>query len=280
MRRAAALLGAALSLCAGPGVRPAAAQDGDEFVNFAFASRLGSGVYDVNGRLIQIYRIGITTALFEQNETRRWRLDLSAPLTIGLYDFKPIDIVTEGVPTHFDSYSLTPGVRFTWPMAAHWKMMPFVNVGPVHEGTTDSTSWVYTLGVRSEAHLPGARGLVWIVRDEFAWSGMADSGDTLADEFGEFHNGVEAWFPLNAWIRGKQMRMAPFAVAYYYWDGGEFVSSQDVEANPLGLQWEAGVLLDTQPSLEIWGIGLPSIGLSYRGGGDFDSIRLVLGSSF
>ncbi len=283
-RRRAVLLGAALCLAALAAVRPAAAQDADEFVNFAFACRLGSGVYSVDGQTIQIYRIGITTTLLEETETRPWRLDLSAPLTIGFYDFKPVDVIDEGLPTHLDSYSLTPGVRFTFPLATNWKMMPFVNGGPVRENATDSTSWVYTIGVRSEAHFPGARGLEWILRDEWVWSGMADSGETLADEFGEFHNGVEAWFPLNAAIRGKQLKIAPFVVVYYYWDDGEFVSTRSgagtLDASPYGLQWEAGVLLDTAPSLEIWGIGLPSIGLSYRGGGDFDSIRLVLGSSF
>jgi hypothetical protein len=279
-RRAAILLGAALCLAAAPAARPAAAQDAEEFVNFAFASRLGSGVYDVGGRTIQIYRIGITTALYHENDARKWRLELSTPLTIGLFDFEPRDILTEGVPTHFDSYSLTPGLRFTWPMSERWRIMPFLNAGPVHEGATDSTSWVYTIGVRSEAHLRQGDHLEWIVRDEFVWSGMAESGVTLADEFGEFHNGAEAWFPLNATIRGKQLKMAPFVVAYYYWDGGEFLNDPGVEADPYGLQFEVGVLFVTEPQLTVFKLGIPEIGLSYRWGDGFESIRLVLGHSF
>jgi hypothetical protein len=57
-----------------------------QLAHFAFASQLGSGVYSISGRTIQIYRLPVGWEVAEP-EGRRPGLRLKLPLTIGLYDF-------------------------------------------------------------------------------------------------------------------------------------------------------------------------------------------------
>lgn len=260
-------------------VMPACAQEDDAFINFAFASRMGSGVYDISGRTIQVYRIPIAVGLVRDTDERPLGLDLIAPITLGFYDFEPRDVLDEGVPSHSDAYSITPGVRLTWIVKPRWTLAPFAQAGPVRETATDSTSAVYTVGVRSEARLPPGK-VDWEVRNELVWSGMAESGDRLADSFGEFKGGVELWHDMPAAIGGAQLRMGWFAVGYYYWTRAEFVDSESVQPKLYGLQGEIGFSFTTEPRLEIWKVKVPKIGISYRHGDSLGSFRLVIGTSF
>jgi len=94
----------------------------------------------------------------------------------------------ERPPDRFDTVGLTPGLRFDIPTTKRWTLFPFAQGGPVRDFSTESTAWVYTVGLTSEARLP--RGdLEWIVRGELAWSGMNPSGEELKETFGEFTQG-------------------------------------------------------------------------------------------
>lgn len=276
MVRSSWILAAAVIL--GP-AGTARAQDATDLVNFAFASRLGSGIYDVDGRTIQIYRIPIGFRPVRLEDGRRFGLEVRLPVTIGLFDFKPGDVLDEGLPDRFDSVGFTPGVLFEVPVTPKWTALPFVEFGPVYEGQTGTTSWVYTVGCTSETKFQSGPGEVHI-RNELAWSGMGSGGDVVADTFGEFVNGFEVWRPLATTVGGHRLVTGAFAANYFYWSRAEFVGTEEIQPELLRLQWEVGAMLRTAPRAALWKIPIPDVGLSYRWGNDLSTIRLVLGRTF
>ena len=77
-------------------------------VNYVFATDLGSGVYDLDGRTLQIYKLTYEKELRESTpEQLGVRFDL--PVTFGFFDFKPTDVLSSGLPTRVDSFSVVPG---------------------------------------------------------------------------------------------------------------------------------------------------------------------------
>src|SRR5690349_4954011 len=73
-------------------------------ISYVFATDLGSGVYDLGGRTLQIYRLTYTKELREPTpEKFGARLDL--PVTFGFLDFSPVDVISRGLPTRIDSFS-------------------------------------------------------------------------------------------------------------------------------------------------------------------------------
>ena len=79
-----------------------------ESINYVFATDLGSGVYDLGGRTLQIYRYTYRKELRETTPARvgaRFML----PVTAGFFDFNPVDVISNGPPTRVDSFSIVPG---------------------------------------------------------------------------------------------------------------------------------------------------------------------------
>jgi len=177
-------------------------------VNYAFATQLGSGVYSVAGRLIQVYRIPFSYKVREEKEGD-WGLRVTFPVTVGLYDFKAVDVLETGVPEHMDAASLVPGLEFRVPVLKDWLLKPYMEagVGKEHSGGADFR--IASGGVRSLADFrPGnftlARG------NTLGYAGVEPTGDRPADDLVMFETGLEARHSLGA-IRGNPMASASTA---------------------------------------------------------------------
>src|SRR6187402_2775557 len=125
MGRCARAFGALLllTLAASAGAQTPAETREDEAVgqslNYVFATDLGSGVYDLDGRTLQIYRFTYERVLREVDEdTLGVRFVL--PLTFGFFDFTPFDVLSHGIPTRVDSFSLVPGVELDHLLPDDW----------------------------------------------------------------------------------------------------------------------------------------------------------------
>ena len=67
-------------------------------VNYVFATDLGSGVYDLDGRTLQIYQLTYRKELREATP-EKFGVEFELPVTFGFFDFKPVDVLSEGIPT-------------------------------------------------------------------------------------------------------------------------------------------------------------------------------------
>jgi hypothetical protein len=78
-------------------------------INFGFATQLGSGIYSVSGRTLQVYRLPFGYTLPAEDDARI-RPRLTLPVSIGFVDFKPRDVVDSGLPEGLDTVSIVPGI--------------------------------------------------------------------------------------------------------------------------------------------------------------------------
>src|SRR5687767_7579540 len=120
-------------------------------VNYVFATDLGSGLYDLGGRTLQIYRF---TYRREWRETTPDKVGIRfvLPVTAGFFDFNPVDVISSGPPTRVDSFSVVPGIELDWQLPGDWHVIPYARAGfSVASSSVDG--WLYGAGVRAERRL-------------------------------------------------------------------------------------------------------------------------------
>src|SRR5512134_3864622 len=98
------------------------------FIDFGFATQLGSGVYTMSGRTLQVYRLPFGYEP-DHADDARVRVRLTFPVTFGLLDFKPVDVIDTGLPESLDSLSFVPGVAVDVTLRPGWQLEPFVEAG-------------------------------------------------------------------------------------------------------------------------------------------------------
>jgi hypothetical protein len=249
----------------------------EQLVNYAFATQLGSGVYDVSGRTLQIYRLPFGYS-FSEPRSDRPGVSLTLPVTLGLLDFEPRDVLDTGVPDSLDTLSFVPGIQLDFALNPHWHFLPFGEFGRAWDLGGDVDADVYSFG----AHGSGL------------WS--TDALDSLRVDIGltytavnpqELHKddvlllelGVEGRRPLALSIAGRPLDWGVYALAQAFVDRAEEPLDQSAaQADPL--QFEVGLTLGTRDPVTVWHIPVPRVGVGFRFGEELEVWRLVLGAPF
>lgn len=250
----------------------------DEQLPFAFAYRLGSGVYTAGGRTIQIYRLSFSATILEP-KGRDFGLELSLPVTIGFYDFKALDVLDSGLPEQVGAISFTPGLRVPIAVRANWTLTPFAEVGPARESDTDTTTWVYGLGLESLATFSSGPG-IFRLNNAFAYVGE-DPSDQPGGSLIEVDTGLEYRLPLG-WMIGKhEVDFGGYGQSFRYWrEEDELRAFFRPATRTLVANWEVGFTFGTVAPWKVLKIPLPRVGIGYRFGEEAASWRLALGSVF
>ncbi len=260
-------------------IRPAAAQElraeESNVLHFAFASQVGTGVYDVNGRTVQIYRIPVGVRLPEVDPAWGWKVTL--PVTLGFFDLEPQDFLGADLREQFSTVSFVPGLRFELPVRSNITLEPFAEGGMAWDLSGGTRTWVYATGLASEIRFPWHE-LDGRLGNRLLWAGITGDGALLADDYGELETGLELSQPLWFAIHGRPVDVGLFAASYLYFEPLEALrSTGDSE---MRAQWEVGFTFGTRPPFAYKKIPMPRIGLSYRFGDGLSAARLVLGAPF
>ena len=275
-----------LALCVASAVARAAEDPAP--LSFAFASQAGSGIYDIEGRVVQIYRIPVDFTVRPMNDERRWGAKVRMPVTFGFYDYKASDALEGQFPTHVGTASLVPGVCFDVRAKPNWVLSPYVDFGAAKDFSGGSLVWVYDAGLQSVVSFPAG---TWDVRagQELLWAGAAQAEDPLTGWYGEADVGFEFRHEL-PWNLGKSRAdIGVFAVYHrYFKHSRSFESSSPIatySAEPATIpgvdeQTEVGVSFGTRPKLAWWKLSMPKLGLSYRFGDGISAVRIVFGEIF
>jgi hypothetical protein len=243
-------------------------------INYVFATDLGSGVYSLGGRTLQIYRFTYDKELREASQTQlgaRFVL----PVTAGFFDFSPIDVISQGPPTRVDSFSVVPGIELDHVMANDWHFIPYVRAGfSVASSSVDG--WLYGTGIRLERHLE-SNGWDSFLRTELAYAGVKYRNNTPDDGFARLRQGFDFTRGLGWRIRGHEVELGVYAI---------FDAILDPPTAPLAnageepVQMEFGITFATRPRFRIWRFDAPRIGFGYRMAGELSAFRIVLGVPF
>jgi hypothetical protein len=173
-------------LAASPQARAAA----DTSLSFAFAAQAGSGIYSIEGRVVQIYRIPVDFTVRPLEDDSVWGAVLGVPVTLGFYDYTTADLLEGDFPSHVGTASLLPGVEFPVRALDRWTLYPHADAGAAKDFSGDNLVWIYDTGVRSIVSFPAGS---WNARagQELLWAGAAQTGNALTDWYAEAMAGFE-----------------------------------------------------------------------------------------
>ncbi len=268
----------ALSLGATPAATAAESlrQSQEPIANFAFASQLGAGVYSVDGRAVQIYRLPFHWELRPPTE-ERVGLDITLPVTLGFYGYHVEDVVTEGLPESVDTYSFLPGLEVSRMYGKQWRLATFGEVGIATVHTSSSTSLIYSTGVRArydfrigEFHTRYATELLYAA---------SQVPEQVKDSMTRLSNGIDALRHTRMSMRGETVDFGPYLLNQWYLKRPTAPVSSS--APPMAtVQWELGVTIGTVNPSYLWKVPIPRIGVGYRFGSDLSIVRLVFGAAF
>jgi len=249
----------------------------DSPVNYAYAALLGSGIYSISGRTIQIYTITGHVTLGQPRD-ERIGVRLILPVTLGFFDFEPDDLLETGLPEGVNTLSFVPGVELAIPLRRGWTLFPWVQAGAALDFSADQQSWIFAGGVdaRWEKRI-GARLLRASLRPFYAGNVLEGFGSY--DDYGEVDLAIEAREPLGACLGRAELDLGYFVIAYYYTQDLSFLRAPSTRLG-LSNQFEAGFTVGTVRPVRVWGVRLPRVGFSYRFGSGVPSVRLVLGAPF
>lgn len=257
------------------GFSEAAVRGDRRFTSYAYAHELGSGIYDFDGRTLQVYRLPFSKRLREPQATRPG-LRLTLPLTLGFLDFEPRDVIETGLPQQIDSISFVPGIEFEFALERGWSVLPYAKLGATVNDASEVTATIAGAGV--SGHRDFALGDADAhYAAEALWSGIDYRASLADDSFVRVRNGLELRRALGPAVGGRRLVAGGFAILDLNVDPPSGpVTQLDVPR----AQAELGIVLGLQPRAQIGRVPLPRIGLSYRIAGDLSGWRIVFGEPF
>ncbi len=278
-RRIAILAGAVLTLLPLAAGAQTRAEQRDQAVgrsiSYVFATDLGSGVYELDGRTLQIYRLTYSHA-WREPTPEKFGISFDVPVTAGFFDFTPIDVVSQGIPTRVDSFAAVPGVKLDYLLRDDWHLIPYARAGfSVASSSVDG--WLWGTGVQLE-HRDDFHGWDSFVRSELAIAGVNHRHDVPSDRFVRLRQGIDL-------TRGLPWKMGRRSVELGLY--GIFDVIVDSPGAPLAgdrsdypIQAEFGFTFSTRPRYKVWRFDVPRLGFGYRLAGELSAWRFVIGVPF
>ncbi len=246
----------------------------EKVVNYAFATRLGSGIYDVNGRTVQVYRFPISWTPRREGPDRVG-VRVKLPVTIGFYDFQPRDVVDSGVPQHLDTASFVPGLELRFPVRENWMLMPYAEAGIAVDRSGDAAAYVYTAGVRSVADFTSGRFRLALGNDA-VYTRVDAGSEQPGDDFAAIQACLEARHGMGFMAWGKEADYGLYAIFDLQYGDPKFPMEHEDRAR-LEDQYEVGVTFGRTEPAKLWGIELPRLGFGYRFASGVSVFRFVIG---
>ncbi len=256
----------------GAAAEPLTTSEKQEF-NYAFATQVGSGIFTISGRTLQVYRLPLSVT-FRSSEDSHGGWRFTFPMTFGFYDFQAQDIPDTGLRENVATLSLVPGAEFLVPVQEHWLLKPYAEAGYVWDRSGDADAAVYAAGIRSRFDFQAGgfdmvlgNGLNYALVDPTSVAGrdamvMAETAFSASHLFGSGGGG--------------QADYAPYFVWRVYFGGvDEPLPGED--PNTLG-QYEAGMTFGSRDPVRLWKIPVPRLGVAYLFGNDLAAVRIVFGT--
>ncbi len=243
-------------------------------ISYVFATDLGSGVYNLGGRTLQIYRLTYEKELREAAPAHVG-VTFDLPLTVGFFDFQPIDVLTHGIPTHVDSFSAVPGLRLDYLLKDDWHLLPYVRAG-FSTASSSVDGWLFGTGVQLERR-GDFHGWDNLTRSELAFAAVNYPQDVPNDRFIRLRQGFDFTRALPWSMGARKVELGLYGI---------FDVVVDSPAAPLAggrnypIQAEFGFTFATRPRYKVWRFDFPRLGFGYRLAGELSSWRFVIGQPF
>jgi len=243
-------------------------------VNYVFATDLGSGVYDLDGRTLQIYRYTYRRALRETREDQMG-VRFTLPLTAGFFDFNPFDVIASGPPRRVDSLSVVPGLELDYLLENGWHLVPYARAG-FSLASSSVDGWLYGAGLRVERRRDYGE---WsgLLRSELAFAAVNYRDDQPADQFVRLRQGFDFTRAFGPEYRKRRLDIGLYGIFDYVADPP---TAPVANGRQVPAQAEFGFTFATAPRFKIWRFDAPRLGFGYRIAGQLSAWRFVIGEPF
>jgi hypothetical protein len=247
------------------------------FVDFGFATQLGSGVYTMSGRTLQVYRLPFGYE-FDHADDARIRARLTLPVTFGFLDFKPVDVIETGLPETIDAASFVPGLALAVSVLPGWTLEPFAEAGVGRDRSSDIDQRIYSAGLRSYYDF-GNGATDWQHYDELVHVGVEQRTLDRTNDFTRFRAALTARRPFDNDSPGRRADFLAYGFGDFFLDPADGTLNDDPggSGDP---QFEFGVTFGATEPIRVGRIPLPRVGLGYRFGSGLSVWRLVFGGPF
>ncbi|HUK01611.1 MAG TPA: hypothetical protein VLW26_04975 [Steroidobacteraceae bacterium] len=246
------------------------------FTSYAFASEIGSGIYEIGGRTIQVYRLTFRHNLREPDLNGRPGFSLILPVTVGFFDFKTADLVHLQLPNSIGALSVEPGIEFDYFLSPNWHVYPYIKAGGSFASASGASAIIYGTGVHSDYSFIAWHG-EGLSKTELTYAGVHYSGDLPHDSFTRLRQGAELRERIGPERWRHAPELSPYAVIDIYLNAPSDPASG---ISPRTLQFETGLMFEANPQWKLWGMSLPRLGIGYRAAGKLSGWRVVLGDPF
>ncbi len=253
-------------------------RDEQDFIHFGFAAQLGSGIYAMSGRTIQVYRLPFAIR-FPTDDESRIGVRLTLPVTIGLVDFEPQDVLGTDLPESLDSVSFVPGIALDIALRDDWVVEPFVEAGVARDRTAELDERVYSAGMRSRFDF-GQRGTDWQLYNELVHVAVEQKSPDRTDDLTRFRTGISGRRSFDAERVGRRADFVTYGFVDLLLDPPDGPVNGEPGDDGGPAQIEVGMTFGATEPIHLWKIPLPRIGLGYRFGADLEAYRLVFGAPF
>jgi hypothetical protein len=252
---------------------PDAPAAGEATSSYAFASELGSGVYDLGGRTLQVYRLPLGHTL-RVAAPGRYGQRVTLPVTIGIFDFKSQDVLQGVVPSRIDRLSFAPGIELEFLPDAHWSLRPYMQAGVSSASVTAVDAAIFGTGLRADYRWQAAGG-AGLVAHQLNYTAVNYRGCFPNDRLLRARSGIEWRRDTGRRLHGRGIEAGAFAVGDWFIEPPH----SPIAGRPVvSLQGEIGLMLGLRPMPTVFGFTAPRLGLSYRFAGELSGWRLVIGA--
>jgi hypothetical protein len=244
----------------------------DGVANYAYSVFVGTGKYEVEDRIIYIFRAPLEFDIKEvdYDEGINVGLKLLVPVAIGVTDFEYIEELPEFDVNDIQTVSVVPGVEIPIALDSRWQLKPFLQAGIGMDAKSDSRSFIWGAGVRTR----GTYGVDsrWKVGGEYLWAGNNPNGEEPTTKFNRLGIGVEYKIPTSWSVSGRYVSWHLRAMQWHFTEAVEF--KEPALRSKLDSSTELGLSFGLSSPVRVLGYGFTQLGVGYEWANDFNAIKI------
>ena len=243
-------------------------------INFAYATWIGSGYYQLADRKLYVLRIPVAFPLRSVNDDH-WGINLLLPVTFAYeqFDFNFFDYIIDGI----QGAAFVPGVEVQIPVSKNWILKPFGQIGIGYSKST--TTYIYGGGIKSlysfqwgKVDFGLGNSLIFAVEDA--------TGNSEDEGFSMFQMGLDARQLINFSTGNRDADIGSYIVVSRFLDTFDFFGINGEVSQRIRTLVQIGLTLGMDPPVTLLGIDFSRAGIDYTFGEDFSGIGLNLGFPF
>jgi hypothetical protein len=252
------------------GIAESYAVERQNLLDWYYSAAFGTGSYRIGERDVFAVQVPYRTEIRPATD-KKYAIFLDASLTAGFYDYNFDKALELEVPSDVATLSIFPGIYYFIPLSGQWTIKPFLNIGYGKEFEGGEEAVIYSSGISS---LYSFKKNDW--RMAFG-SSLYYAGNTREEKtdlgFMAFEASLDFAHPTSWTLNGQTMYLGGYATIFSF-SNLEFVQL-DQSVFEVNKQYEIGIALRTEKSIELFGSEFNRIGLGYRFGEDFTAWKIV-----